>query len=325
MRSWMVLGMCLWAAPVGAQGLDAAVAQACAKLVACGCADDTCAAGFAAVEGLAPEALTCLAGRPCADLCERMEGDVPVGVATCFDPARRSALGSAPAAPATATPAAPATAAAAVEHAPAPALAGLSPTRRAAIEAACGRVATCGCADVECMKNFSEAGQLPDAVFGCVAGFACDQLCVPGSGTAGSPVYEQCFSPAAVERLGNGQKAQAAGAYCAHLSACGCGEDDCLAVHLKASTNLDAELFTCLTGRACDQICGVGKLEQGSPTFAACVAPALTRKEQRLQLEMARMNAEHRVNMSIIRAMGGTGQQVRIYDGDGNYLRTETR
>ncbi|MEZ4463789.1 MAG: hypothetical protein R3F60_17895 [bacterium] len=324
--------MLVWAAPAVGQGLDAAVAQACAKLVACGCADDTCAAGFAGVEGLAPEALTCLAGRTCEELCQQLEGEVPVGVAICFDDARRAALGAAaPAAPETVAPAAPATAApaapetAAAEYAPAPALAGLSPTRRAAIEQACGRVAACGCADVECMKNFSEAGHLPDAVFACVAGFACDQLCVPGSGTAGSPVYEQCFAPAAVERLGNGQKAQAAAAYCEHLSGCGCGEDDCVAVHLKASTNLDAELFTCLTGRACDQICGAGKLDAGSPTFAACVAPALARKDQRLQLEMARMNAEHRVNMSIIRAMGGTSQRVRIYDGNGNYLRTETR
>lgn len=231
-------------------------------------------------------------------------------------------LGAWGAAFAQAPPGAPAAPAPAVVS-PAAVAAGIYAERRAAVEGACRHLVSCGCGDAQCTQDFGTGEALPLATFACVAAMPCAQLCVKDAGNAGTPVYDQCFDPKALAALEQTHKAKGIASYCGRLAACGCGEASCVEEHIKSTTNLDQDLFACLTPRPCEQLCGPQALAEGGPSHTACVVPALARKGQREALQLARSQSEHRMNMSIIRAMGNSGSKVRVYDSNGTYLRTE--
>lgn len=305
----LVLGLAvLWATPAFAQVPAApsydrvhATRLACERLAKCGCPEEKCHDNMLAATQLPIASFRCVGAMECGELCEKpAEGDKPKAVKACFDPKKWAALKK-------------------TYPDPLP----VSTERHDTIVKACTQAAKCGCAEEECVLNFRAASGLPLASLSCLSDLECPKLCDTGAEFTQRPAYKQCFDPQVWPALKVSEKARSIGQYCEKLSTCGCAEAECQESFTKNTTSFGQDLFVCLNALSCGAVCEPKALTEGSQGHLGCIKPAMDRQKSQQALELARMRSTHNTNMSIIRAIGGTGTKVRVYDANGSYLRTE--
>lgn len=277
----------------------ATIDRVCQRLQACGCPEAECKANFLKASHQPIEALRCAMSMPCADICaEAPAGKQTRPVRECFDAAQHAKVK--------------------VEFRD------LAPERWAVIKASCAHIAKCGCGEEECIRNLRRS-TLPLESLSCIQGFECKTICDPAAGDASSPVQSQCFAPKDKAALHAAERGKQLKAYCAKRTQCGCPRDGCVEFFDTNTSNYGLELHVCLASMDCESICKSGDIAtKDVPAWSQCVAPELARVEARKARQKSAIEAvksSHRINMKIIRAIGGSNR--RVYDQNGTYLYTE--
>lgn len=276
---------------------------ACERIAKCGCPEEKCHENLLSAAQLPVASFRCVADMACADICEKApEGQPGKASQQCFDPKLWKSLEQ--------------------KYPPAPPV---TPERHSTIVRACTHVAQCGCAEEECVLNLRAAGQLPLAAFSCLAGLECPKVCAKVEEFTQSPVYQACFDPKGWKALEVTEKAGEIARFCEKKKTCGCEEAQCVEGYTTNTSAFGQDLLTCFADLPCGALCEPNAMQAGSQAHLGCIKPIMDRSKAQAATDLARMQSQHRTNMSIIRAMGGSGSRVRIYDANGTYLRTELR
>lgn len=304
MRFLALLLVGTWVSVAGAKDWDRteAIRLLCDKAQTCGCPEENCQANMAKATHQPLAALRCAADLACPDLCDApKDGSKSKSVQMCFDrPAWKAAKKKYP------DPGA------------------VSPIRHQTIVETCARAEACGCGEAACVLNMRSA-PLPLAAFTCTTRLPCEQLCKFDEDYTKNESYKQCFAPERQKAVKAEQKAIEIANYCQKMTKCGCPEPACVENYTKNTTAFDEDLIVCFNRMSCDMVCEPVAMQNGSKSHVACIQPELDRQKRDQAAELARARSAHRTSMSIIRAIGGSGQRVRVYDSNGNYLRTESR
>ena len=204
------------------------------------------------------------------------------------------------------------------------------------IQAACAQEEACGCSNGvdKCTNMFVKAG-LPTATLACLANQPCDAFCQSDrAGQPGTKLHTACLTPAALKGAEIRFKENARVAACAAFRRCGCETrppDECAADLSVKAPLVSGGFWACTANQPCADMCADGTDKPGGALHTRCMLPenealaALTAQTTALIIRLSSQMQQrmHQTTMGIIRNMAPSRTRVDVYDGRGNYLRTE--
>lgn len=218
----------------------------------------------------------------------------------------------------------------------------LAPTLHAVplglIQAACTQERTCGCGNAKghdaCVQMYVKSG-LPTPTLACVAHQPCAVFCESDkAGQPGTRLHTACLTPAAQKTAQTQFTENARVAACAAFKRCGCEARppaECAASLAVSAPKVSGAFWACAANQPCADMCAEDTHTPGGAIHTRCMLPAsealaaLTAQTTQMIIQMSsKMQRQmHRTTMGIIRNMAPSNTRVDVYDGQGNYLRTE--